>query len=248
MAISACWRLCSNRFSGSSLKTSVISSPIGGSTTASGITDPTCSASAFPCSPTVVSTTKRRGPVRVALPTARASTRAAACVCATGCLKPMLTCRGEALFLRIGRQNLSWGETDAFRLLDQINPLDASFGGFLVSLDDRRVPLDMVRAVYSFEDVGPFSELNIESYGAFDKNISSPVPVGSPWSTPNPPGMRSVIKKAGPEFQGYPGWLPRHRQSRRADALRGALLHVSGCARGAHCHAQEASPDQPGGV
>ena len=51
----------------------------------------------------------------------------------------------EFLFLRIGRQNLSWGETDAFRLLDQINPLDASFGGFLVSLDDRRVPLDMVR-------------------------------------------------------------------------------------------------------
>ena len=30
----------------------------------------------------------------------------------------------ESLFLRIGRQNLSWGETDAFRLLDQINPLD----------------------------------------------------------------------------------------------------------------------------
>ncbi len=107
----------------------------------------------------------------------------------------------EALFLRIGRQNLSWGETDAFRLLDQINPLDASFGGFLVSLDDRRVPLDMVRAVYSFEDVGPFSELNIEGYGAFDKNISSPTPAGSPWSTPNPPGMRSVVKKPAQNFK-----------------------------------------------
>ena len=107
----------------------------------------------------------------------------------------------EALFLRIGRQNLSWGETDAFRLLDQINPLDASFGGFLVSLDDRRVPLDMVRVVYSFEDIGPFSELNIESYGAFDKNISSPTPAGSPWSTPNPPGMRSVVKKPAQNFK-----------------------------------------------
>ncbi len=106
-----------------------------------------------------------------------------------------------SLFLRIGRQNLSWGETDAFRLLDQINPLDASFGGFLVSLDDRRVPLDMVRTVYSFEDVGPFSELNIEGYGAFDKNISSPVPVGSPWSTPNPPGIRSVVKKPAQNFK-----------------------------------------------
>ena len=107
----------------------------------------------------------------------------------------------EAIFLRIGRQNLSWGETDAFRLLDQINPLDASFGGFLVSLDDRRVPLDMVRAVYSFEDIGPFSELNIESYGAFDKNISSPTPAGSPWSTPNPPGMRGVVKKPAQNFK-----------------------------------------------
>ena len=107
----------------------------------------------------------------------------------------------EFLFLRIGRQNLSWGETDGFRLLDNINPLDASFGGFLVSLDDRRVPLDMVRAVYSFEDVGPFSELNIEGYGAFDKNISSPVPVGSPWSTPNPPGIRSVVKKPAQNFK-----------------------------------------------
>ena len=46
------------------------------------------------------------------------------------------------LFLRIGRQNLSWGETDAFRLLDQINPLDNLFGGFLVPLDERRVPLN----------------------------------------------------------------------------------------------------------
>ena len=32
--------------------------------------------------------------------------------------------------LRIGRQNLSWGETDGFRLLDRINPLDNGFGGF----------------------------------------------------------------------------------------------------------------------
>src|SRR2546425_9515973 len=49
------------------------------------------------------------------------------------------------LFLRIGRQNLSWGETDGFRLLDQINPLDNSFGGFLTSLDERRGPPHILR-------------------------------------------------------------------------------------------------------
>ena len=100
----------------------------------------------------------------------------------------------ETLFIRIGRQNLSWGETDAFRLLDQINPLDASFGGFLVSLDDRRVPLDMARIVYSLEDVGPFSELNLEAFGVLDDAISVPTPAGSPWSVPNPPGIRGYVK------------------------------------------------------
>lgn len=100
----------------------------------------------------------------------------------------------ETLFIRIGRQNLSWGETDAFRLLDQINPLDASFGGFLVSLDDRRVPLDMARIVYSLEDIGPFSELNLEAFGVLDDAISVPTPAGSPWSVPNPPGIRGYVK------------------------------------------------------
>ncbi|HEV8718516.1 MAG TPA: DUF1302 family protein, partial [Candidatus Binatia bacterium] len=104
------------------------------------------------------------------------------------------------LFLRIGRQNLSWGETDAFRLLDQINPLDASFGGFLVSLDERRLPLDMARVVYSFERVGPFSELNLEGYGALDDNVATPVPTGSPWSTPNPPGIRGFVKRPAKNF------------------------------------------------
>ncbi|MBI3302611.1 MAG: hypothetical protein HYZ72_11150 [Deltaproteobacteria bacterium] len=104
------------------------------------------------------------------------------------------------LFLRIGRQNLSWGETDAFRLLDQINPLDASFGGFLVSLDERRVPLDMARVVYSLESAGPFSELNLEGYGVLDDKVATPVPTGSPWSTPNPPGIKGFVKMPAKNF------------------------------------------------
>lgn len=64
------------------------------------------------------------------------------------------------LFIRLGRQNLSWGESDAFRLLDQINPLDSSFGGFLTSLDERRIPLNMLRAQWSFGTGGrPAREL-----------------------------------------------------------------------------------------
>jgi len=68
------------------------------------------------------------------------------------------------LFIRIGRQNLSWGETDSFRLLDQINPLDNLFGGFLLPLDERRVPLNMLRAQWSFGTVGPISDLTLEGF------------------------------------------------------------------------------------
>lgn len=104
------------------------------------------------------------------------------------------------VFLRIGRQNLSWGETDVFRLLDQINPLDASFGGFLVPLDERRVPLDMLRAVYGLGSRGPFSELNLEGYVALDDEVAEPVPSGSPWATPNPPGIKGFTKKPARNF------------------------------------------------
>ena len=45
------------------------------------------------------------------------------------------------VFLRIGRQNLAWGETDSFRLLDAINPLDNTFGGPFEDVDDRRIPV-----------------------------------------------------------------------------------------------------------
>ena len=53
-------------------------------------------------------------------------------------------------FLRIGRQVLAWGETDIFRLLDNINPLDDSFGGFFIALDERRLPIEMIRSSYRF--------------------------------------------------------------------------------------------------
>lgn len=90
------------------------------------------------------------------------------------------------LFVRFGRQNLSWGETDGFRLLDQINPLDNSFGGFVVSLDERRVPLDMLRLQYGLDSLGPISEAFLEGYIAIDDEIGyiPGTPAGSPWTLP----------------------------------------------------------------
>ena len=102
--------------------------------------------------------------------------------------------------LRFGRQILAWGETDIFRLLDNINPLDSSFGGFLVSLDERRVPLDMLRATWylgDFRRTGipyldilsklPFYEAYLEGFIAIDDKVGFDpgIPNGSPWGLPN---------------------------------------------------------------
>src|SRR5262249_57400064 len=90
------------------------------------------------------------------------------------------------LFSRVGRQNLSWGETDGFRLLDQINPLDNLFGGFLVALDERRVPLSMLRAQWSFGTVGPISDLTLEGFVSPDRRTNAwyALNQGSYWNTP----------------------------------------------------------------
>ncbi|MBX3026343.1 hypothetical protein KF840_15655 [bacterium] len=93
------------------------------------------------------------------------------------------------LYLRFGRQILAWGETDAFRLLDNINPLDNSFGGFLVPLDERRLPLDMLRTSYQIGDIPflPFYDSYLEGFAAVDNAVAIQpgIPNGSPWQLPN---------------------------------------------------------------
>lgn len=91
------------------------------------------------------------------------------------------------VFVRLGRQILSWGETDGFRLIDNINPVDSSFGGFLIPLDERRVPLDMLRLQYDIGTYGPVSDAFLEFFGAVDNKVgfSPGTPAGSPWTLPN---------------------------------------------------------------
>ncbi|MBI3302189.1 MAG: hypothetical protein HYZ72_08975, partial [Deltaproteobacteria bacterium] len=97
------------------------------------------------------------------------------------------------LFLRIGRQSLSWGETDGFRLLDQINPLDNNFGGFLTSLDERRIPLDMLRAQWNFGVVGPIFDLTLEGFYSIDNKTAATTTLqGSFWTVANGTGPIAV--------------------------------------------------------
>lgn len=111
--------------------------------------------------------------------------------------------------LRIGRQVLAWGETDIFRLLDNINPTDASFGGFLLALDERRVPIDMIRGSYRFDSIGPFSDSFLEGFIATGNTIAQwpGTPGGAEWSPggigrPNPAIKQSIDIPPFLDFRG----------------------------------------------
>ena len=143
-------------------------------------------------------------------------------------------------FLRLGRQILAWGETDVFRLLDNINPLDDSFGGFFIALDERRVPIAMARGSWQLGSKGPFQDAYVEGF----------VGAGQPRRhQPGHPGGLSVVagRHRAPE-PGDPAGSRharfRRRARRRAPRLHRArhhvqprpLLHVSRRARHAVPH------------
>ena len=103
------------------------------------------------------------------------------------------------LFLRVGRQSISWGESDTIALLDQSNPFDLTLGapGFFEDIDEARIPLYTVRASYNLFDVlGPFSSGFIENYwvpGNIDATTAT-----TPILTVSPYSPRGV----DPQFQG----------------------------------------------
>ncbi|MCX8073192.1 MAG: hypothetical protein N3C12_12190 [Candidatus Binatia bacterium] len=99
-------------------------------------------------------------------------------------------------YFRFGRQVLSWGESDVFQLLDHINPLDSSFGGFLIPLDERRVPLDMLRAQYRIGSIGPLTDTFLEGYFSVDNKVGfvPAIPAGSPWTLPSFGAPRTEVR------------------------------------------------------
>ncbi len=85
--------------------------------------------------------------------------------------------------LRIGRQQVIWGETDTFRALDVINPLDTSWHFSREPWEDIRFPIFMTRAIYDIGKFGPFEESFIEGIwipGDFKRNRGCGNP-NRPW-------------------------------------------------------------------
>ncbi|MEW5980400.1 MAG: DUF1302 family protein [Acidobacteriota bacterium] len=131
------------------------------------------------------------------------------------------------LFVRIGRQNLAWGETDIFRLLDGINPLDNTFGGPFEDLDDRRIPLWMIRSSYNLGNLGPLSSLTLEGFvvpGPIDASVAPQawLPNGNPYGAPVPRLLVGSLRNIAPDRE----WS-ESRWGARVQGLIGANLNVA---------------------
>ncbi len=115
-----------------------------------------------------------------------------------------LTYSKGPLFLRIGRQSISWGESDTIALLDQNNPFDVTLGvpGLLQDLDEARIPLWTVRSTFRlFDTVGPFTSGFVEAYwvpGDVDTNTGyAPLRAASPYSPPGPDPQAVLAAQSG---------------------------------------------------
>jgi hypothetical protein len=95
-------------------------------------------------------------------------------------------------FTRIGRQAISWGESDTIALLDASNPFDLTMGapGFFMDTEEARIPLWTLRNTIKLVDnLGPVSSLFADMYvvpGPIDNTIpySNPSFFGFPYSQP----------------------------------------------------------------
>ncbi len=92
-------------------------------------------------------------------------------------------------FLRLGRQAISWGESDTIALLDQTNPFDIRLAapGLYEDIDEARIPLWTIRSSYNlFDTLGPLSSGFVEAYwvpGWIDTTTAQiPILTASPYA------------------------------------------------------------------
>ncbi len=71
--------------------------------------------------------------------------------------------------VRMGRQQIVWGKTDAFRLQDLVNPIDFSSHNVYPSLEERRIPSLSIDLVQSFGTVGPLEDFSLELVWVVDR-------------------------------------------------------------------------------
>jgi hypothetical protein len=76
---------------------------------------------------------------------------------------------GESTFLKIGKQQVVWGRTDLFRVLDVINPVDYSRNNIYDELQDIRIPMWIAQAEYRMGGNETMQDRNLSVVWNFDK-------------------------------------------------------------------------------
>ncbi|MBS1188306.1 MAG: hypothetical protein H6R10_98 [Rhodocyclaceae bacterium] len=76
---------------------------------------------------------------------------------------------GEQLFVKVGKQQVVWGRTDLFRVLDVINPVDYSRNNIYDELSDIRIPMWIAQAEYRMGASDSMQDRNFQVVWNFDK-------------------------------------------------------------------------------
>lgn len=100
---------------------------------------------------------------------------------------------GSEWGFRFGRQQVVWGRTDLFRVLDVINPVDYSRNNIYDELEDIRIPMGIFTAEWRGGQNKTFDDINLQFLWKWEKFRPSNLGQGG---TPN------VILDAGSFFRG----------------------------------------------
>lgn len=76
---------------------------------------------------------------------------------------------GDEINFRVGRQQVVWGRTDLFRVLDQVNPIDFSIQNIYEEFEDSRIPLGIFSAEWRLGATNFFDDLNFQFIWTFEK-------------------------------------------------------------------------------
>lgn len=99
----------------------------------------------------------------------------------------------NTLAIRLGRQQLVWGRTDLFRVLDVVNPVDYSRNNIYDELQDIRIPMGMLRTDFRMGARGPFDDLNVQGVWVWEKFRPNNLGQGG---TPNTPAGAAGLFRA----------------------------------------------------
>ncbi|HEY5790901.1 MAG TPA: DUF1302 family protein, partial [Gammaproteobacteria bacterium] len=100
---------------------------------------------------------------------------------------------GANVNFKLGKQQIVWGRTDLFRVLDVLNPVDFSRNNIYDELEEIRIPMWMLEAEYQVGATETFDDLNFSLVWNFDKFRPNNLGQGG---TPN------AILDAGSFFRG----------------------------------------------